>query len=114
MKKIIPLLLLSALITLPLIAADRRAMTADDLWAMKRNGDLALSPDGRWIAFSQTCYDKKKNSGNSDLWIMPAGGGEPRQLTLHPQYDGAPQWLPDGSALSFLSSRSGSRRDLPR
>lgn len=46
MKKIIPLLLLSALITLPLIAADRRAMTADDLWAMKRIGDLALSPDG--------------------------------------------------------------------
>ncbi len=110
MKKIILLVLLSTLLALPLMAADRRAMTADDLWAMKRIGSLALSPDGRWIAFNQTCYDMEKNSGNSDLWIIPAAGGTPRRLTSHPQYDGAPQWLPDGSALSFLSSRSGSNQ----
>lgn len=108
MKKIIPMLLLSALLTVSLMAADRRAMTADDLWAMKRIGDPVLSPDGRWIAYSQTAYSMEKNSGNSDLWLLPAGGGTPRRLTYNAKYDGAPQWLPDGRALTFLSSRDGS------
>jgi dipeptidyl aminopeptidase/acylaminoacyl peptidase len=108
MKKIILMLLLSTLLTVTLMAADRRAMTVEDLWAMKRINDLALSPDGKWLAFSQTCYDMEKNSGNSDLWLLPAGGGTPRQLTSSAKFDGAPAWLPDGTALSFLSSRDGS------
>jgi dipeptidyl aminopeptidase/acylaminoacyl peptidase len=110
MKKLFPMLLLSALLTVSLLAADRRAMTPEDLWAMKRIGDIALSPDGKWIAFSQTCYSMEKNSGNSDVWLIPAAGGTPRQLTTSAKYDGAPQWLPDGSALSFLSSRDGSNQ----
>ena len=37
----------------------------------------AWSPDGRWMAFSS------KRAGNYDVWVMPANGGKPKQLTFH-------------------------------
>src|SRR6187399_2771208 len=36
-----------------------------------------FSPDGKWIAFNNN------QNGNSDVYIMPSGGGEIRQLTYH-------------------------------
>lgn len=60
-----------------------------------------FSPDGNWILF------ESEVSGNRDLWLIPATGGEPRQLTSHPGFDSAPYWSPDGDRLVFESDRSG-------
>lgn len=100
---VISLLILSAL-----AFAEKRAMTVEDLWAMKRIGSIELSPDGKWLAFSVTEYDMEKNSGNSDIYLMPAEGGEPRRLTSRPGTDTAPKWKPDGSGIGFISTRNGS------
>ena len=43
--------------------------------AVKGMRGPVFSPDGRTIAFSATA------SGHQDVWLVPAGGGEPRQLT---------------------------------
>ncbi|MCK4305273.1 MAG: PD40 domain-containing protein, partial [Candidatus Eisenbacteria sp.] len=58
-----------------------------------------FSPDGKWIAFTGY-YD-----GNSDIYIVSAGGGEPRRLTWHPASDRAIGWTPDGKRLIFSSMR---------
>ena len=63
--------------------------------------DPDWSPDGRWIAFAST------QSGNSDIWIKPVGGGEATRITHDPASDRVPRWSPDGSALLFASDRSG-------
>ena len=63
--------------------------------------DPDWSPDGRWIAFTST------QSGNSDIWIKPVGGGEATRITHGPASDRVPRWSPDGSALLFASDRSG-------
>jgi len=63
----------------------------------------ALSPDGRWLAY------QTDRSGNQDIWIMPAEGGEPRQLTHNPHEDMGPDFSPDGSEIAFYSTRFGSR-----
>lgn len=47
--------------------------------------------------------------GNSDIYVMPVGGGEPRQVTADPSYDFAPTWSPDGKELAFFSWRNESR-----
>jgi dipeptidyl aminopeptidase/acylaminoacyl peptidase len=44
--------------------------------------------------------------GNGHLFLIDAGGGEPRQLTEGPQDDGQPAWSPDGTEIAFLSDRS--------
>ncbi len=105
MKKVTLLLLLWSV-----VCAEQRAMTVQDLWAMKRIGEMSLSPDGRYLAFALTAYDMEKNSGNADLWLASTTSGETRQLTFSPKFDGSPRWQTDGSGLAFISSRNGSRQ----
>ena len=95
-----------------------------DLWIVPDEGGTAVrltahpglelfpkfSPDGRWIAFTGQ-YD-----GDEQVYVIPAGGGEPRQLTFYPARGPlAPRWgyehqvygwTPDGSAVLFRSSRA--------
>lgn len=63
------------------------------------------SPDGKSIAFLSN------RAGNFDVWVVPAAGGEPRQLTTWPSNEGGnstAQWSPDGSQLYFLSPHDAS------
>lgn len=69
------------------------------------NSQPIFSPDGRWIAFTG------KYDGNTDVYIVPAAGGEPRRLTWHPGPDVAVGWSPDGQSVLFHSTRS-TPRDL--
>ncbi len=57
-----------------------------------------ISPDGENIAF---CY-------RGDIFIVPAEGGDARQLTSHSAYDYKPIWSPDGAKIAFASDRQGS------
>jgi len=89
-----------------------------DLWIVSRDGGEArrltsdigwefqpkFSPDGRQIAFSGQ-YD-----GNTDVFVMPSEGGEPRQLTWHPLSDRVIDWQPDGATVRFQSSRASFTR----
>ena len=43
------------------------------------------------------------------VWVVPAGGGEARQLTDGPFDDADPVWSPDGTRIAFLSDRSKDR-----
>ena len=58
-----------------------------------------ISPDGRWIAFAGQ-YD-----GNTDVYLMPSDGGEPRRLTFHGGEDIPLEWMPDGRSVLFRSGR---------
>ncbi len=102
-------LLLVALSATGVVSAEegRHPLTAEDVFAMQRLADPQVSPDGQHIAFTVSRYDMEKNGGNSDLWLMPGGGGRPRQLTHNEKGDFHPRWLPDGSGILFISSRSG-------
>jgi eukaryotic-like serine/threonine-protein kinase len=64
----------------------------------------AISPDGSRIA-----YFRSEAGPNGDFWIVPADGGEPRQLTNDLREGSWPAWTPDGRLLVFSSSRAGSR-----
>src|SRR6266542_29517 len=68
--------------------------------AVRLNNDHGLSPDGTWLAIS--------NSPGSDslIYLLPAGGGEPRQVTaLGPSYWHG--WSPDGKTLAYCARRNG-------
>ena len=58
-----------------------------------------FSPDGSMIAFTGT-YD-----GNTDVYVVPAAGGQPQRLTYHPGPDVAVGWTPDGKRVLFRSRR---------
>jgi len=105
---------------------DRVVFTyAGDLWTVGTSGGTAarltshpglelfakFSPDGRQIAFTG------QYGGDEQVYVMPAGGGAPRQLTYYPAPGPLPDrwgydnqvygWTPDGRSILFRSARDG-------
>lgn len=70
--------------------------------------DAAWSPDGSAIVFTATTA--RDQAAHADvyqaLFVLPAGGGEPRRLTSDEASYSDPQFAPDGSALYALSTPS--------
>jgi len=103
-----------------------------DLWVVAVTGGTAtrltahpgvevfakFSPDGKWIAFTGQ-YD-----GDEQVYVIPSGGGEPKQLTFYPArgpltprwgYDNLVYgWSNDGKYVIFRSMRDGWAPDLNR
>jgi len=72
----------------------------DTGFATACNNDHGISPDGRWIVVSD-----KVEYGKSCIYILPAGGGTPRQVTRNlPSYWHG--WSPDGRTLSYCGIRN--------
>ena len=65
------------------------------------------SPDGRWIAY------QRGDSIRFDVFAVPSGGGQPRQLTHDNNMMAGLAWLPDSSGLVDSSSRGRSMPYLP-
>ena len=82
------------------------------------------SPDGKWIAFlsqhrpSLSPTDFYFPVPESSLWIVPAAGGTPRELTPHATFTGGqafPSWSPDSKEIRFINyvSRVASLWSIP-
>ncbi len=85
----------------------KRPITPQDLWAMKRLGSPALSPDGTRVVFTVQEWSIDKNTSTTSLWLIDVKGGEPRRLTSAKANDGSPAWSPDGTRIAFTSRREG-------
>jgi dipeptidyl aminopeptidase/acylaminoacyl peptidase/protein-disulfide isomerase len=93
----------------------KRPMTFEDLMRMKRLGETAVSPDGKWLAYSVTTVNLEQNTKTPELWIQAIGGPSPELQAPQPMAvaqpgDSGPQFAPDGERILFLSSRSGSQQ----
>ncbi len=67
------------------------------------------SPDGEWIAFTsnrtQTQMGDSDRSDNSDVLVIAADGGEPRNLSAsNAGADRGPVWSPDGTRIAYTGS----------
>ncbi len=89
--------------------AGRRPMTFDDLMQMRRLGDIAVSPDGKWVLFTVTDVDLGKNTKTPHLWIVPVSGGEEKALTAWTG-ESRGRFSPDGKQIAFLNTRGGSQQ----
>jgi TolB protein len=54
----------------------------------------------------EIAYEKDVD-GNTDIYVIPAGGGAERRLTDEPRGDGMPRWTSDGKRIVFNSERTG-------
>jgi TolB protein len=73
----------------------------DTGFATRCNNDHGLSPDGTQLAISD-----QSRGGKSLIYILPATGGTPRQVTqLGPSYWHG--WSPDGKTLTYCAERGG-------
>jgi dipeptidyl aminopeptidase/acylaminoacyl peptidase len=63
--------------------------------------DYAISPDSGEVCFSEISDDQPASSTNSDLYVVPIAGGEPKKITLNPGADSSPAYSPDGKYLAW-------------
>jgi dipeptidyl aminopeptidase/acylaminoacyl peptidase len=91
-------------------AASHRPMTFDDMMKMRRLGDIAVSPDGRWVIYSATDVDLAKNTRTSHLWIVPSTGGESHALLAWSAGESRGRFAPDGKRVLFESTREGGQQ----
>jgi dipeptidyl aminopeptidase/acylaminoacyl peptidase len=106
MKKLIttlPLVLLIAVLTFG--AAGDRRMTITDALAIKNVGGPQFSPDGKWIAYTISEWDKENNRRASHIYLVSAEGGRSIKLTNGEKGESAPQWSPDGTRIAFTADR---------
>jgi len=94
-------------VSVAIVAAQQRPFELEDLLRLHRVSDPQVSPDGKSVAYVVTDPIKTENRTNSDIWLVPLAGGEPRQLTRSPKADSNPRWSPDGKWIAFESSRDG-------
>ncbi|MEO6810438.1 MAG: S9 family peptidase, partial [Isosphaeraceae bacterium] len=106
MRLLLSLIALSVLAA-PVLAAGR-AINVDDLLAVKSVADPQVSPDGNLVVYVVSEIDRATNKTNSDLWLVPVSGGEPKRLTTAQGADNHPRWSPDGKTIAFASDRAGS------
>ena len=85
--------------------ADAAGQNVERLTSMRAiiAGSPRFSPDGKWIVF-----DSRQGQSQSDIFVMPADGGLPRNLSNHPATDTVPTWSRDGRFIYFHSDRNGS------
>ena len=104
-------LLLAALLGLaaPAIAQQPtgRAFTPQDWYRLTTLSSPAMSPDGRWVAFTVTTVNEKENRRHAEVWMVATAGGEPVRLTSPGTESSNPRWSPDGAHLFFTSRRAG-------
>jgi tricorn protease len=100
----------------PAVSGETVVFTAEgDLWRVPIAGGeakrltshlgeesrAAISPDGRWVAFS-AAYD-----GPVEVYVMPLDGGLPRRLTWDGLRAAVQGWTPDGKVIYASRIASG-------
>lgn len=93
------------LAALPLIAADPRGMTIEKYLDLKTVSAPKLSPDGNWVVYSTSEWNREKNKRDAHLHLVPARGGESIQLTNGEKGESGAVWSPDSKSIAFLADR---------
>src|SRR6266545_604439 len=105
LMRVFALISLAISIVSSLAAAEKKPLTAEELWTLQRVGNPVVSPDGKTAVYTVNVYDMEADRGNSDIWISLVSGRPAKRLTTNKASDGSPAWSPDGRRIAFVSKR---------
>jgi dipeptidyl aminopeptidase/acylaminoacyl peptidase len=85
---------------------ERRLFQPEDMHRIKDVGDIAISPDGEWVAYSVGTTNIDKDESSSDLFMVNWDGSTQIQLThTKDSAEGHPRFSPDGKYIAFVAAR---------
>jgi dipeptidyl aminopeptidase/acylaminoacyl peptidase len=83
------------------VEQNQQSLSIERLYMTRSVGATTWSPDGKTIAFISNI------SGRNNIWLVPAEGGWPTQLTVSDQRQTRPTWSPDGKWIAYTSDFDG-------
>ena len=83
------------------VEQNQQSLSIERLYMTRSVGATTWSPDGKSIAFISNI------SGRNNIWLVPAEGGWPTQLTVSDQRQAHPTWSPDGKWIAYISDYDG-------
>jgi dipeptidyl aminopeptidase/acylaminoacyl peptidase len=90
-------------------AADKGKVTIENVLSLRNVAAPRWSPDGKWLAFTVSDWNKKENRRDTHIHIVPAAGGDAVRLTNGERGETEPRWSPDSKRIAFLASRKTGR-----
>jgi dipeptidyl aminopeptidase/acylaminoacyl peptidase len=109
LKTIFPWLL-AVLLTATASTSLADGMELDDLYRIQQITQVSISPDGLQVAYLKQVQRDPYKDENGPAWSelhVAKGEGESRAFISGQVNISAIDWLPDGSAISFLAQREG-------
>jgi len=82
-----------------------QGLVSADLARLRSVGGLAISPDGRHIAYSVVLRDRPGRP-YGQLWIMDVASQKSSRIGSENDRGGGPLWSPDGKSLAFQGSQA--------
>ncbi|HJZ56759.1 MAG TPA: prolyl oligopeptidase family serine peptidase [Gemmataceae bacterium] len=83
-------------------------ITPDDYFTVNTITEIALSPDGKTVAYCLATWNEAINGRQINLWSVPTDGkGKPTQLTKDGTGYRHPKWSADGKAVYVMANRRG-------
>jgi dipeptidyl aminopeptidase/acylaminoacyl peptidase len=94
------------------LAAQEVPVTLDDIYRLADVSGPAFSPDGEEIVYTVSVNVAERDAEESDLWIVPWQGGQPRQLTSTAEVsEWQASYSADGETVIFLSDGKAEEGD---
>ena len=92
--------------------AERRLFQPEDIHRLQYVSDIAVSPDGEWVAYGVETTNVDKDTYPSDLYMVNWDGSTRIRLT-HSEAtgEGSPRFSPDGKYLAFITARTDGESD---
>ncbi len=84
----------------------------EDYFDLISLGNLAVSPDGKTIAYTESRWGEGQEGRHSELWTVTRGGASPVRHTFDSFGVSSVVWSPDGKSVFFLG-RDKAGRDTP-
>jgi dipeptidyl aminopeptidase/acylaminoacyl peptidase len=112
MRRLASALLLAAAAPAP--AQEKRAITPADYASVATATEVAVSPDGKLVAYTLATWDEKADNRRTDLWVVSTDGkGQPKQLTSDRANDRHPKWGIGGALFVLRNVKTGGAKEPP-
>jgi len=85
------------------LTAAPRDITVEDYFSQAFISGLAISPDGKWVAYTDMRWEAGAEERNHDLWVVEVATKRAERLTFDKATEGSAQWSDDGRWIYFTA-----------